>query len=106
MSWEANTWATKQRMKLPQEQLVLIMLGNCADPDAMAFSTWPGRDHWWRYLAKVTRLSRSSLFRHINTIVALGLASRSMIVLADGSKRPTIKLNLDVSFDIEKEEDR
>ena len=106
MSWEANTWATKQRMKLPQEQLVLIMLGNCADPDAMAFSTWPGRDDWWRYLAKVTRLSRSSLFRHINTIVALGLASRSMIVLADGSKRPTIKLNLDVSFDIEKEEDR
>ncbi len=22
MSWEANTWATKQRMKLPQEQIV------------------------------------------------------------------------------------
>jgi hypothetical protein len=44
MSWEANTWAVKQRMKLPQEQLVLIVLGNCADADAVAFSTWPGRD--------------------------------------------------------------
>ena len=106
MSWEANIWAIKQRMKLPQEQLVLIVLGNCADPDAVAFSKWPGRDHWWKYLSKITRLSRSSLFRHINTIVALGLAERSMLVLADGSKRPTIALNLDASFDIETEEDR
>lgn len=106
MSWEANTWAVKQRMKLPQEQLVLIVLGNCADADAIAFSTWPGRDHWWGYLCKITRLSRSSLFRHINTIVSLGLASRSMIVLSDGSKRPTIALNLEATFDIESEEER
>ena len=106
MSWEANIWAIKQRMKLPQEQLVLIVLGNCADPDAVAFSTWPGRDHWWKYLAKVTRLSRSSLFRHINTIVGLGLASRSDMVLSDGSRRPTITLNLDASFNIETEEER
>jgi hypothetical protein len=106
MSWEANVWAVKQRMKLPQEQLVLIVLGNCADPDAVAFSKWPGRDHWWKYLGKITRLSRSSLFRHINTIVALGLASRSTIVLSDGSKRPTITLNLEASFDIEHEKER
>lgn len=106
MSWEANTWACKQRMKLPQEQLVLLVLGNCADPDAVCFSKWPGRDHWWKYLSRITRLSRSSLFRHINTIVALGLASRSMIVLADGSKRPTITLNLHATFDIEVDRDR
>lgn len=106
MSWEANSWACKQRMKLPQEQLVLIVLGNCADPDGVAFSKWPGREHWWKYLAKLTRLSKSSLFRHINTIVALGLATRETMVLADGAKRPTINLDLRAAFDIESEEDR
>jgi hypothetical protein len=106
MSWEANIWACKQRMKLPQEQLVLIVLGNCADPDGVAFSKWPGRDHWWKYLAKITRLSKSSLFRHINTIVSLGLATRATMVLADGSRRPTISLDLTATFDIETEEDR
>jgi hypothetical protein len=106
MSWEANTWACKQRMKLPQEQLVLIVLGNCADPDGTAFVKWPGRDHWWHYLANLTRLSKSSLFRHINTLVALGLCSRSMVVNADGSRRPTISLDLNATFDIEKEKSR
>ena len=106
MSWEANSWAMHQKMKLPQEQLVLIVLGNCADADGVAFSTWPNRDHWWKYLSRVTRLSRSSLFRHVNTIIALGLAKRTFMVLADGARRPTISLDLNAKFDYEKERER
>jgi hypothetical protein len=94
MSWEAVTWATKQRMKLPQEQLMLFVLANCADPDGVAFATWPGRDHWWRYLADLTRLSKSSLFRHLKTIEERGLCRRSTLVLSDGTQRPTVHLDL------------
>lgn len=101
MSWEAVTWASKQRMKLPHEQLILLVLANCADPNGEAFAKWPGREHWWKYLADRTRLSKSSLFRHINTLIELGLCTRSMMVLEDGTRRPTIRLDLEKSFDIE-----
>ena len=101
MSWEAVTWASKQRMKLPQEQLVLLVLANCADPSGVAFAEWPGREHWWKYLVARTRLSKSSLFRHLNTLVELKLCTRSMMVLADGTRRPTLRLDLSSAFDIE-----
>lgn len=105
MSWEAVTWANKQRLKKCYEQAVLLVLANCADPNGEAFVKWPGRDHWWVYLSDRTRLPKSSLFRHLNTIVALGLGERTMQVLADGSRRPTFKLNMEASFDIDLAED-
>lgn len=105
MSWEAVTWAGNQKLKKSYEQIVLLVLANCADPNGEAFVKWPGRDHWWLYLSERTRLPKSSLFRHLNTIVALGLGERSMIVNADGSRRPTFKLNLKASFDIDLEDD-
>lgn len=105
MSWEAVTWANKQRLKKCYEQAVLLVLANCADPNGEAFVKWPGRDHWWVYLSDRTRLPKSSLFRHLNTIVALGLGERTMQVLADGSRRPTFKLNMEAAFDIDLPED-
>ena len=99
MSWEAVSWANKQRMKLPQEQLVLLVLANCADPEGVAFSQWRGREHWWKYLVDRTRLSRSSIFRHLSTIEKLGLGQRSTLVLADGTRRPTIHLDLEKFVD-------
>lgn len=105
MSWEAVTWANNQKLKKSYEQIVLLVLANCADPNGEAFVKWPGRDHWWIYLSQRTRLPKSSLFRHLNTIVALGLGERSMQVLADGSRRPTFKLNLAATFDIDLPED-
>jgi hypothetical protein len=101
MSWEAVTWANKQRMKSPQEQLVLLMLANCADPGGVAFAQWKGRDHWWHYLADRTRLSRASLFRHLNTIEQVGLGSRSTLVMSDGTKRPIIQLDFAAVYDVE-----
>lgn len=105
MSWEAVTWASKQKLKKSYEQIVLLVLANCADPNGEAFVKWPGRDHWWIYLSERTRLPKSSLFRHLNTLVALGLGERSMQVLADGSRRPTFKLNMAADFDIDLPED-
>ena len=105
MSWEAVTWANRQKLKKSYEQIVLLVLANCADPNGEAFVKWPGRDHWWVYLSERTRLPKSSLFRHLNTLVALGLGERAMQVLADGSRRPTFKLNLAASFDIDRAED-
>lgn len=105
MSWEAVTWANKQKLKKCYEQIVLLVLANCADPNGEAFVKWPGRDHWWVYLSERTRLPKSSLFRHLNTIMALGLGERSMIVLADGTRRPTFKLNMEAAFDIDLPED-
>lgn len=101
MSWEAVTWASKQRMKLPHEQLILLVLANCADPEGVAFAQWRGREHWWTYLVEKTRLSKSSLFRHMNRLVDLGLCDRTMIVLQDGARRPIVRLNLATSFDID-----
>lgn len=105
MSWEAVTWANKQRLKKSYEQIVLLVLANAADPNGEAFVKWPGRDHWWSYLSDLTRLPKSSLFRHLNTLMALGLGERSMLVLADGSRRPTFTLNMNASFDINDPED-
>lgn len=106
MSWEAVTWATKQRMKSSHEQLVLLVLANAADPDGVAFARWPGRDHWWKYLVDLTRLSKSTLFRDINTLIEVGLCARSMIVMADGTRRPTIQLDLAASYKFEKTEEQ
>lgn len=105
MSWEAVTWATKQRMKSSHEQLVLLVLANAADPDGVAFARWPGRDHWWKYLVDLTRLSKSTLFRDINTLIEVGLCTRSMIVRSDGTRRPTIQLDLEANFKFKKEDD-
>ncbi|MBR1198843.1 hypothetical protein JQ574_22865 [Bradyrhizobium sp. AUGA SZCCT0158] len=105
MSWEAVTWANKQKLKKSYEQIVLLVLANCADPNGEAFVKWPGREHWWVYLSDRTRLPKSSLFRHLNTLMGLGLGERAMQVLADGSRRPTFKLNMNVSFDIDLPED-
>lgn len=106
MSWEAVTWANRQRLNKCYEQAVLLVLANCADPNGEAFVKWPGRDHWWMYLSDRTRLPKSSLFRHLNTLVALGLGERTIQVLADGTRRPTFKLRMDVTFDIDLPEDR
>lgn len=105
MSWEAVTWANRQKLKKSYEQIVLLVLANCADPNGEAFVKWPGREHWWVYLSERTRLPKSSLFRHLNTLVALGLGERTMQVLADGSRRPTFKLNMEAAFDIDSPED-
>jgi hypothetical protein len=105
VSWEAVAWANNQKLKKSHEQIVLLVLANNADKDGEAFTKWPYKDHWWHYLSEKTRLPRSSLFRHLNTIIALGLGSKSMIVLADGTKRPTIRLDMQANFDIDREAD-
>jgi hypothetical protein len=105
MSWEAVTWANKQRMKLPHEQLILLVLANCADPDGVAFAQWRGREHWWTYLVEKTRMSKSSLFRHMNRLVELGLCERTMVVLQDGARRPIVRLNFLMLFDIDEHDE-
>jgi hypothetical protein len=106
MSWEAVTWANRQKLKKSYEQILLLVLANCADPNGEAFVKWPHREHWWHYLSERTRLPKTSLFRHLNTLVALGLCDRAVLVLADGARRPTLKLNFAASFDIDHDDDR
>jgi len=99
MSWEAVAWANRQRMRLPQEQLVLLVLANCADPDGCAFARWRGHEHWWNYIRERTRLSKASVFRHLKTIETLGLGIRTDIELADGTRRPVMHLDLEKTVD-------
>lgn len=94
MSWEAVQWANKQRLPGPQEQLVLLTLANCADPEGVAFAWWKRREHWWTYLVEHTRLSRSSVFRHLNKIEELGLGKRRKIEASDGVVRFIMELDL------------
>lgn len=101
MSWEALNWASRQRMKLPQEQLVLLVLANCADPSGVAFAKWKSGEQWFAYLLDHTRVSRQSLFRHLKTIEELGLGRRSKVQLEDGTTRPLFCLDLEASFDID-----
>lgn len=95
MSWEAVQWANKQRLRLPQEQFVLLMLANCADPEGVAFSWWKRREHWWTYLVEHTRLSRTTIFRHLSTIEELGLGIRQKTFQADGT--PSFIMTLDLT---------
>lgn len=104
MSWEAVQWANRQRLRLPQEQLVLLMLANSADPEGMAFTWWKRKEHWWTYLVDTTRLSRASIFRHLATLEKLELAQRQKLVLGDGTIRFLIELNFDKVVDIGSEE--
>lgn len=94
MSWEATQWANKQRLRLPQEQLVLLLLANCADPEGVAFGWWKHKEHWWTYLCEHSRLSRATVFRHLGTIEALGLGLRQKLVLADGTIRYSMAMDL------------
>ena len=86
-SWEAVSWAQKQRLRLPQEQLLLLLIANAADPDGIAFRWWRKREHWWTYLRDQSRQSRASVFRHLNTLEELGLVLRQKVVLPDGAVR-------------------
>lgn len=94
MSWEAVQWANKQRLRLPQEQLVLVLLANAADPEGVAFSWWKSKDHWMEYLADRSRMSRATVFRHLGTIESLGLGKREKVVRADGSSFKIMTLDL------------
>lgn len=101
MSWEATQWANKQRLRLPQEQLVLLCVANCADPEGVAFTWWKRKEHWWTYLVDHTRLSRATIFRHLNTIEGLGLGRRQKIVAVDGTVRFVMELDLEKFVDME-----
>jgi len=101
MSWEAVEWANKQRLRLPQEQLVLLLLANAADPDGLAFAWWKKKEHWWTYLAERGRQSRASVFRCLKRFEELGLLSREKLILADGVVRFRAQLHLDRYVDQE-----
>lgn len=101
MSWEAVQWANKQRLRLPQEQLLLLLIANAADPDGVAFRWWRKREHWWTYLVAHSRQSRASVFRHLNTLEQSGLAEREAVATDDGDKRFHVNLKLDVFVNVD-----
>lgn len=94
MSIESLRWALRQSMKDPGHQLMIVTLGNAADPDGLAFGWWRGRDHWIDYLVQRTRQSRATCFRQIREFQELGLITREIIVHDNGAKQHLIQLNL------------
>jgi hypothetical protein len=87
-------------MRLPQEQLVLLLLANAADPEGVAFAWWKHKAHWWTYLVERSRLSRASVFRHLATIEELGLGKRRKLETVDGDVRFIMELDLTKSVDL------
>jgi SWI/SNF-related matrix-associated actin-dependent regulator 1 of chromatin subfamily A len=83
-----------QKLKKSYEQIVLLVLANCADPNGEAFVKWPGRDHWWVYLSEKHAAAEVEPVPPPQHAGGAGLGERTMQVLADGSRRPTFKLNM------------
>jgi hypothetical protein len=95
LSIEATNWALKQRLRLPGEQFLLMLIANAADPTGVAFAWWKGRDHWWTYLVERSRMSKASVFKHLKTLEEeYKLGERVAQPTQDGSYRPVMHLDM------------
>jgi len=104
MSVEGRTWANKQRLKNPSAQIMLLIIGECADPEGVAFAWWKKHDHWWTYLVDKTRQSRATVFRRLNELEKLGLIVRVKIVHEDGLVTHQVRCDLERFVDLEADE--
>ncbi len=79
MSFQASTWATKQKVPSASAKFILLLLANYADADGFTFV---GQ----KTLAEDASMSPRTIVRHMATLENAGLIRRSRRFREDGSR--------------------
>lgn len=94
MSIATMNWAFRQRLETHQQQILLYVIADSADPNGVTRHCDPD------YLVKHSRLSRATMFRRLAEIEALGVLARRKYYTEAGAPRYEITLNLEVLIDV------
>lgn len=87
-------WALAQELESCQQQVLLYVIGDSADPSGMTRHCDPD------YMARKARLSRATMFRRLSELEDLGLLARRKYYTEEGAPRYEIRLNLDARVNI------
>jgi hypothetical protein len=94
MSIAAMNWALSQRLETHQQQILLYVIADSADPSGITRHCDPD------YMVDRTRLSRATMFRRLAELEEIGALSRRKYYTESGTPRYEIRLNLEVRIDV------
>ncbi len=93
MSISAMNWALRQRLPSPQQQILLYVIADSADPEGLTRYCTPP------YMEEHARLPRSTVFRILRELEEFGLSERRKYYTERGDVRYEIQLNFQALAD-------
>ena len=87
-------WALKQKLPTPQQQILLYVIADSADPDGLTWFCNP------LYLERHARLPRSTVFRILGEFEQFALLERRKFYTDKGEVRYEIQLNFGCEIDL------
>lgn len=87
-------WALRQRLESHQQQILLYVIADSADPNGMTRHCDP------EYMAEHARMTRATMFRRLGEIEALGLLRRLKFYTERGAPIYEIRLDLALMIDL------
>lgn len=94
MSIATMNWALSQRLETHQQQILLYVIADSADPSGVTRHCDPD------YMVDRARLSRATMFRRLGELEELGVLSRRKYYTEEGAPRYEIRLNLEARIDL------
>src|SRR6266403_1700179 len=94
MSIATMNWALGQRLETHQQQILLYVIADSADPNGVTRHCDPD------YMADRARLSRATMFRRLGELEEIGVLTRSKFYSERGSPIYEIRLRLDAQIDM------
>jgi hypothetical protein len=94
MSVAAMNWALRQRLASPQQQILLYVIADSADPDGVTRFCNPD------YMEKHARMTRATMFRRLGELEDLGLLQRLKFYSDRGAPIYEIRLSFGVLIDL------
>ena len=87
-------WALSQRLETHQQQILLYVIADSADPNGVTRHCDPD------YMAERARLSRATMFRRLSELEDLGALTRFKFYSDHGAPIYEIRINMDARFDL------
>ena len=94
MSVATMNWALRQRLASPQQQILLYVISDSADPDGVTRFCTPD------YMEQHARMTRATMFRRLGELEDLGLLKRLKFYSERGAPIYEIRLALGVLVDL------
>lgn len=94
MSIAAMNWALRQRLESHQQQIILYVIADSADPDGVTRHCDPD------YIAEHARMTRATMFRRLAEMETLGVLVRNKYYSERGRPIYEIRLNMAELFDV------